>query len=84
MATTEQDLKSFTSFVQQQIQSGDGAASIDDLFDQWRLENPSDALYAENVAAINASIQDYQQGERGTIAGEHSDALRREYGLSKE
>jgi len=84
MATTEQDLQSFALFVKEQIESGDRAVSIDELFDQWRLENPSDELYAENVAAINASIRDFQQGERGTVADEHSDELRLEYGLPKK
>ena len=84
MTTTEQDLQSFTLFVKEKIESGDQAVSIDELFDQWRLENPSDKLYAENVAAINASIRDFQQGERGTVAGEHSDGLRLKYGLPKE
>ena len=78
MATTEQDLASFSSFVKQQIESGKSEQSIDELFDQWRLENPSDELYAENVAAINASIQDFQSGERGTPAGQHSAELRKD------
>ena len=31
-----------------------------------------DELFAENVAAVQASIHDFKAGERGTIAGEHS------------
>jgi hypothetical protein len=81
MSTTEQDLNSFTQFALQQIQSGQ---SIDELFDQWRAENPSDGLYAENVAAINASIADFNQGERGTLAGLDSAELRREFGVRGE
>ena len=84
MATTEQDLASFMSFVKLRIERGDTAASIDELFDQWRLENPSDELNAENVAAINASIADFQNGERGSPAGLDSAQLRKEFGLSKE
>ena len=84
MATTEQDLASFNSFVKQRMESGDASLSIDELFDQWRLENPFDKLYAENVAAIRASIEDFQNGERGTPHGQHSDQLRQEFGLSKE
>ena len=84
MATTEKDLENFTIFVKQRIAGGDAEASIDELFDQWRLENPSGVLYAENVAAINASIEDFQNGERGTPAGQHSGELRKEFGLSKE
>ena len=84
MANTEQDLESFTIFVKQRIESGNAPTSIDELFDQWRLENPSETLYAENVAAINASLREFQNGERGTVAGQHSDDLRHEFGLSQE
>jgi hypothetical protein len=84
MASIEQDLDRFTSFARQQINSGQRDLSIDELFDQWRLENPSDEQYAENVAAIHASIQDFKKGERGTIAGEHSAELRRKFGVTGE
>jgi hypothetical protein len=84
MATAEQDLADFTCYVLHKIQAGDRDISIDELFDQWRAENPTDEQYAENVAAINASIHDYKSGERGTLAGEHSAELRREFGLGGE
>ncbi len=84
MATTEHDLNSFTSFARQRIEAGVRDLSIDELFDQWRAENPSDESYAENVAAINASIQDFKNGERGSIAGQHSMQLRRDFGLADE
>ena len=84
MATIEQDLADFTSYARQKIEAGERNFSIDELFDQWRAENPSDEQYAENVAAIQASIQDYKNGERGTLAGEHSAELRREFGLASE
>jgi hypothetical protein len=82
MATTAQDIASFTSFALQKIESGQRDLSIDELFDQWRIENPSDEQYAENVAAIQASIRDFKAGERGTIAGEHSAQVRREFGAA--
>ncbi len=85
MATTEDDLKSFTQFVHERM---GGAASselkLPELFDLWMLQNPTDADYAENVAAINASINDFMNGERGTPAGEHSRELREEFGFSDE
>ena len=80
MSTAEHDVDSFTSYARQKIESGERDLSIDELFDQWRAENPSDEQNAENVAAIQASIQDYKHGERGTIAGDHSAELRRELG----
>ena len=82
MATTKQQLESFTRFVQHRAGNGDAEASLDELFDLWRHENPSSEVYAQNVAAIAASIEDFKRGERGTIAGEHSAELRREFGLA--
>ena len=85
MATTEDDLKSFTAFVHDRIACGSASElGLPELFDLWLLQNPTDADYAENAAAINASINDFMNGERGTPAGEHSSELRDEFGLSDE
>jgi hypothetical protein len=84
MATIEQELDSFTEFAKERISNGGSDLSLDELFDLWRSENPSDKLYAENVAAVIAAIQDFKNGDRGTPAGEHSDQLRREFGIDKE
>jgi hypothetical protein len=80
MSTVQQELERFTQFIQQRLSAGAREASLDELFDLWRHENPSDELYAENVAAIAASIDDFKRGERGTIAGEHSAELGRRFG----
>jgi hypothetical protein len=77
--STQQDLNSFNNFALQQLNSG---CTIDELFDQWRSENPSNELYEENVAAIRASIEDHKNGERGTPAGAHSAELRRDFGIT--
>ena len=81
MTTTEQQLESFARFVRSRVGTGNPGASLDELFDLWRHENPSAELHAENVAAIAASIEDFERGEHGTVAGEHSAQLRREFGL---
>lgn len=81
MATVDEQLKSFTQFVQN---NHDRDLQLQELFDLWMLENATDADYAENVAAVNASINDYLNGERGTLAGGHSQQLREEFGLSEE
>lgn len=81
MSTAEQDIASFTNYARLKIASGERDLTIDELFDQWRIENPSDEQYAVNVASIQASIRDFKSGERGTIAGEHSAKLRREFGI---
>jgi len=84
MATTEQELNSFAEFARARLSNGGSDLSIDELFDLWRAENPSDEMYAENVAAVNAAIADFQDGDRGTPAGDHSDQLRSEFGIESE
>jgi len=83
MATPQHDLDAFTRFVHLHSGTGEADLSLDELFDLWRHENPSDAQFSENVAAIAASIEDFRRGERGAIAGEHSAELRRKFGLSE-
>jgi hypothetical protein len=80
MSTAERDIASFTDFAMRRIEAGGRDLTIDELFDQWRLENPSDDQYAENVAAVRASIEDFKSGKHGTIAGEHSAEVRRKFG----
>lgn len=82
MATTAQELDLFTQSARQQLGNGGSKLSLDELFDLWRAENPSDGLYAENVAAVNAAIADFRNGDRGTPAGKHSDRLRHEFGIT--
>ena len=51
---------------------------MDELYDLWRRQNPDPDEDAENVAAVNAAIQDYENGDRGRPAGELSRKLREE------
>jgi hypothetical protein len=83
MANIEDDLGSFTQFVHERVE-GESDLKLPELFDLWLLQNPVDIDYAENVAAINASINDFMNGERGTRAGAHSRELRQEFGISDE
>ena len=82
MATTEDDLRSFTEFVTAYRDRDD--LKLPELFDFWMLQNPNIDDYAENVAAVNASITDFMNGERGTPAGEDSRQLRDEFGFNNE
>jgi hypothetical protein len=80
MRAVKQELEHFTNYARRQIESGQENLSIDELFDQWRTQYPSDDQLAEKVAAIQASINDFNEGERGTVAGEDSAHLRRRFG----
>ena len=80
MATQEQ-LDSFYRFATEQLVSGGSKKSVDELYDQWRFENLSLEDLAENVAAIQASIDDMNNGETGREAGEVIRMLRDELDL---
>jgi hypothetical protein len=58
--------------------------SLDELFDLWRIENPSEFDDTENLAAIAGAIDDFRRGDRGRPAGELTRKLRYELGFSDE
>lgn len=70
MTTTAQELESFVQFAKTRLAAAEIEPSLDELFDLWRMENPSDADYVENIAAIAEAIQDFEGGDRGRPAGE--------------
>jgi len=82
MPSIKEELHSFTEFARQRVDMAD--ATLDELFDLWRAENPSDELRAENVAAVRVAIQEFRNGDRGRPAGELSRELRQRHGLSTE
>ena len=83
MTTIETDLKNFNDFVNERLEDG-SELKLPELFELWILRNPTDAVYDENVDAINASINDFMNGERGTRAGVHSHKLRQEFRIGDE
>jgi hypothetical protein len=80
---TQTELESFTRYAQERIGRGNHEFSLDELFDSWRLENPSEEARREDVAAVAAAIEDFRKGDRGLPAGELSSELRRKLGLSQ-
>lgn len=64
MTTAAQELNSFTQFARSRA-SGAPEPSLDELFDLWRIENPSDTDYAENVAALAGAIEEFKKGDPG-------------------
>ena len=84
MSIIQHELEDFSKFSKERLEKGETDRSLDELFDLWRSENPSDQLSAENIAAVNESIQDFKAGERGTVVGQHSNELRNEFGITNE
>ncbi len=71
----------FYRFATERLRNSSSELSIDDLYNQWRLENPSPEQQADDLAAVYASLEDFKQGERGRPAGETTQRLREEFGI---
>ena len=84
MTKTVHELESFTQFARERLASEGPELSLDQLFDLWRVENPSDSDDAEDLAAIAGAIDDFRNGDRGRPAGELTSKLRNELGFSDE
>ena len=82
MAVTQDELERFYRFASDQIANGDcSQTSLGELYDQWRFDNLSPQDNAENVAAIQASIDDMKAGETGRDASEVIREVRDELSL---
>ena len=79
--TTQEQIDSFYRFATEQLSNGGSDKSVDELYDQWRFENPTAEDMAENVAAIQGSIDDMKNGDTGRDASEVIRELRDELDL---
>lgn len=83
MPISREQIESFHHFAVQQLEAGGADTTIDELFDAWRARNPTPEEVAENVAAVNASIEDFEKGKRGRLAGTLVRELRQQLDRSK-
>lgn len=65
---TKQQIDSFYQFALEQIDDGAVELSIDDLYELWRIANPTDSEREETVAAVKAAYADFEAGDRGQPA----------------
>lgn len=79
---TQQQLESFHRFAAEQLRKGAGELSMGDLVDLWELKNLPADQFDENVAAIQASIDDMLAGEVGRDAVDVLRDLREQLNLS--
>jgi hypothetical protein len=65
MIATREHVRSFQEFALERLSAGGRPVSMDELFEQWRLEHPSDDELSADVLAIEASLRDMRAGETG-------------------
>jgi hypothetical protein len=70
MTVTREELDRFHRFAAAQIEIGGAGLSFEQLFDLWRIENPTAEERAENVAAIRQALDDMAAGDVGEPAAD--------------
>lgn len=80
MSSTATQLAAFQHFATARIADGPSDLTIDELFDEWRLTNPSEEELGKSTRAIAASLRDLDSGETGRSADQVLDELRAKYG----
>jgi hypothetical protein len=68
LMTTRQQIDSFHRFALEQIDNGGADLTIDDLYELWRIANPTDSERADTVAAVKAAYADFEAGDSGQPA----------------
>jgi hypothetical protein len=72
--STQDQINSFHQFALQQLSDGE-ELSIDELYDTWRTQNAT----PEDLAAVQAAIDDMQNGDRGMPLEEHVGQMREKH-----
>lgn len=80
MSDTATELAAFQHYAASRLDDAGSDLTIDELFDEWRLANPSDEELHDSSRAIAASLRDLERGETGRPAGQVLDDLRTQYG----
>lgn len=81
MAITQKQLDSFHEFAKEQLDNNGSELTFADLYEMWRIQQPTDDELAENVAAVKAAIRDLEQGDRGVPFEDHIRELRQKYNI---
>ena len=57
----------FKAWVSEQFQNGSNERTIDDLFDEWRIENPTNAELTQSVDGLKRALDQADRGEGRSV-----------------
>jgi hypothetical protein len=83
MPVTREELDSFHSYAVAKISNGGADLSWADLFDLWRVDNPTDAERAQVNEDIREGLKELDAGG-GQPVEEFMAEIEREFGLSRQ
>jgi len=81
MSVTQDHIDSFHRFASERVNQGSAQASIDDLYDQWRLENPTVREQEADTLAVKAALTDMDRGDIGIAFDDHIQQMRKKYNI---
>ncbi len=84
MDNTQDHIDSFHRFASEQINQTDAHVSIDDLYDQWRLKNPTVQEQEADTLAVKAALRDLDRGDRGIALDDHLRQMRKKYDIPSD
>jgi hypothetical protein len=83
MAGVSEQLENFYHFAWGRLRSGEcGTASLDDLYAEWRANNPDHEVLEADTLAVRASLRDMEAGEAGRPITEFIAEFRPKNGLN--
>lgn len=77
----QEQLDSFHRFASEQIEEGPTPLSLEELVEQWHIDQRSPGVHAADIAAIREALDDMNAGDTGEPAEEVVRALRKAIGL---
>ena len=83
MSVTKAELDRFHDFAVSLLSGAEADVSWLQLFELWRMENPSVAEYRENVAAIRESLDAMNAGRMRPLAEFDAD-FRKRHGITSD
>ncbi|MGN6544272.1 MAG: hypothetical protein ACTHK7_04435 [Aureliella sp.] len=79
--TTVQLLDQFRQFALQRLSNEGKELSLDELYDEWRTQNPTNEAIGQDRRAVAASLRDFDRGERGRPVGQFVAEFKKKNGL---
>jgi hypothetical protein len=70
MTQIADQINQFREFALARLNSGNKELTIDELYDEWRTQNPDPSQLADDARAVAASLKDYRNGVTGKPASE--------------
>jgi hypothetical protein len=83
MSITKTELDRFHDFAVSLVSGAESEVTWLQLFELWRMENPSDAEYQENVAAIRESLSAMEAGRMRPLVDFDAE-FRKRHGITSD